>query len=87
MSTLYLEDSVEQMTLIKLHKLKILNFIDFRITTDLQTWLEESHFIYKNIENQTVEVKEAWRRISLVVFIPIEQQLKAPGCLYQDVGW
>lgn len=29
------------------------------MTTDLQTWLEESHFIYKNTENQTVEGEEA----------------------------
>lgn len=30
------------------------------MTTDLKTWLEESHFIYKNTENQTVEGEEAW---------------------------
>lgn len=57
------------------------------MTTDLQTWLEESHFIYKNTENQTVEGEEAWRRISLADFIPIVQRLEAPGGTCQDVRW
>ena len=57
----------------------------------LQARLEESHFIYKNTENQTVEGEEArWRTAFSSFFflkIPIEQQLKAPGCTHQDAVW
>lgn len=47
----------------KITRLKILNFIDLWITTALQSWLGESHFIYKNTENQTVKARKrdgAW---------------------------
>lgn len=62
-STLQLENSVEQTTV-----WKILNFIDFWIKTALQAWLEVSHFIYKNTENQTAEGEEAWWRNKLFFY-------------------